>query len=394
MLKIKYKLPATKFFYLEFPETIILSPGMTYTINVNFRPIVKKAYADYIQFYSREGSFYMPVWATLPRTQVDHVRSLDFGFCSVNEETLRTFTLTNSGDLLVKFSWKFEAPLFRLTPAKGSIEPGDQVDITVGFNPTNASALEAAIECAIAGGEIVTRVEVAAISKFPFISFSNANPDFREVLTGTRKEIDLRLKNQSLVPATFNMTAMENDHDPVFFIKPTSGVVPPNSELPLRVVYAPNVSGSQHTDNFIFETPGGNNAKLTCNGMATAPNVFFNMTGFNFGDVVLGEKKSTELIITNDSDTPCRFEFVQDDLSSFRAVPSCGTIPPLLHINVNVTFKPKACINYYKRFFCNILNMNKCPVYIDLVGTCYDNKASRPQPLELEHVAPDRKSVV
>ncbi len=37
--KIKYKLPATKFFYLQYPEVIALSPGMFITVLVNFRPI-------------------------------------------------------------------------------------------------------------------------------------------------------------------------------------------------------------------------------------------------------------------------------------------------------------------------------------------------------------------
>eukprot|EP00002_Diphylleia_rotans_P038308 TRINITY_DN8696_c0_g1_i16.p2 TRINITY_DN8696_c0_g1~~TRINITY_DN8696_c0_g1_i16.p2 ORF type:complete len:101 (+),score=15.54 TRINITY_DN8696_c0_g1_i16:91-393(+) len=40
-LKFKYKLPATRYFSLDFPETKILSAGMSCYIDVTFRPILK-----------------------------------------------------------------------------------------------------------------------------------------------------------------------------------------------------------------------------------------------------------------------------------------------------------------------------------------------------------------
>ena len=37
--RLKYKLPATKYFSMEFPETINLSPGMSQTVTITFRPV-------------------------------------------------------------------------------------------------------------------------------------------------------------------------------------------------------------------------------------------------------------------------------------------------------------------------------------------------------------------
>jgi hypothetical protein len=39
VIKVKYKLPKSNFFYLEFPSVVTLSPGMTHSIPVNFRPV-------------------------------------------------------------------------------------------------------------------------------------------------------------------------------------------------------------------------------------------------------------------------------------------------------------------------------------------------------------------
>lgn len=38
---IKYTLPATKFFGMDFPQLIVLSPGMSISLEVVFRPIEK-----------------------------------------------------------------------------------------------------------------------------------------------------------------------------------------------------------------------------------------------------------------------------------------------------------------------------------------------------------------
>jgi len=39
VIKIKYKLPASNFFYMEFPAPVTLSPGMKVNIPVSFRPV-------------------------------------------------------------------------------------------------------------------------------------------------------------------------------------------------------------------------------------------------------------------------------------------------------------------------------------------------------------------
>lgn len=39
--KIKYKLPQTRYFSMEFPETQTLSAGMNWTVPITFRPVAK-----------------------------------------------------------------------------------------------------------------------------------------------------------------------------------------------------------------------------------------------------------------------------------------------------------------------------------------------------------------
>jgi hypothetical protein len=45
---VKYKLPKSKFFYMEFPTLVKLSPGMSIVLDISFRPIrMVRAYVCY-----------------------------------------------------------------------------------------------------------------------------------------------------------------------------------------------------------------------------------------------------------------------------------------------------------------------------------------------------------
>ena len=71
VLKVKYKLPATKYFSMEFPEAIKLSPGMSATVDVTFRPIVMEQYDDFIEFTVPGGTFNVKITALLPVVAVE-----------------------------------------------------------------------------------------------------------------------------------------------------------------------------------------------------------------------------------------------------------------------------------------------------------------------------------
>ena len=70
-LKVKYKLPATKYFSMEFPEPIKLSPGMSATVDVTFRPIKREQYDDFIEFTVPGGTFDVKICAFLPVVAVE-----------------------------------------------------------------------------------------------------------------------------------------------------------------------------------------------------------------------------------------------------------------------------------------------------------------------------------
>ena len=52
-IKVKYELPGTKFFSMEFPHLLTLSPGTFVALDVIFRPIRLEAYDDFFFTFLR-----------------------------------------------------------------------------------------------------------------------------------------------------------------------------------------------------------------------------------------------------------------------------------------------------------------------------------------------------
>ncbi|KAJ3035519.1 hypothetical protein HDV00_003673 [Rhizophlyctis rosea] len=132
--KIKYKLPQTRYFSMEFPETMTLSAGMNWTVPITFRPVAKERYDDVIEFNTSFGKFYVPVKATLPEHVLEFPASTDFALCPIRETAKKTFLLKNTGELSSHFEWATSKP-FAITPRTGFLEPGSQVAVTIDFKP-------------------------------------------------------------------------------------------------------------------------------------------------------------------------------------------------------------------------------------------------------------------
>jgi len=150
-LKITYELPASRFFFMKFPEPIVLAPGVARSVSVHFRPVRAMDYADTIRVCVTAGpggpvqdaAFLLGVSARLPRLEASLPDAVDFGVCAVAQPTVRTITISNTGGTPAYFAWTLPAPPgaagtlpFVVSPASGVIAPftGTQV-VTLTFTP-------------------------------------------------------------------------------------------------------------------------------------------------------------------------------------------------------------------------------------------------------------------
>ncbi|XP_063501148.1 cilia- and flagella-associated protein 65 isoform X6 [Symphalangus syndactylus] len=97
--KMKYRPPKTKFFFTVIPQPIFLSPGITLTLPIVFRPLEAKEYVDQLWFEKAEGMFCVGLRATLPCHRLICPPSLQLPICAVGDTTEAWFCLDNVGPL-------------------------------------------------------------------------------------------------------------------------------------------------------------------------------------------------------------------------------------------------------------------------------------------------------
>ena len=407
-VKIKYELPKTKFFSMEFPQLLTLSPGTFVALDVIFRPIVLEPYDDAIVFRTEAGQFAVRVCSRISTLRVETPAEIDFGFCPVGEVTTKTLFVRNTGQKTATFNVE-HGPPFQLSPCEGKVAPGGSVAVTVAFEPTDATVFVASVVTYVPGlAPLLTKV--SGIGKYPFLSASDQHLDWGTVLFGTRpEEKEIELRNQSFVDAAFEVVANEGDRAASFTFVPPRGRIPPESTVMVKVKYHPLSPRTYTCDTFTVVTPGGNDVRLTCVGQADGPSVTLarkeapsataghasgrpklsRPSSLQFGDVRIGSVTSRVVYLSNDSALPVPFQFVVEDKGTFLFSATSGVIPPQLQTHVTLFFEPKVSGNFYRRVFC--LFKDQLPLCIDCIGTGYADLSRRPPPLSLAQVDAHRR---
>ncbi|XP_074451787.1 cilia- and flagella-associated protein 65 isoform X3 [Larus michahellis] len=212
--KLSYRCPSTRFFLTVFPQQMTLSPGMSLTLPIVFRPTEKREYKDSICFKKAEGEFSVTLHATLPVSCLSFPSAVQLPICAVHNVTETTFPMRNIGDLVTVFAWETPSP-FYMTPDCGMLNPGAECVVKVVFQPKEALMYDVAATCWFGGEEKQKRtIQLKALSKYPFLRVcvtaeedESIQPgEFRDVLcfgsvpVGTTVEKCVEIFNLSVEP--------------------------------------------------------------------------------------------------------------------------------------------------------------------------------------------------
>ena len=396
-LKVKYRLPQTKYFEMEFPETMKIQPGLSATVDVTFRPIRFEQYDDFIEFkVAGAGAFQVKVSALLPFISLKMPPAVDFGYGAVNELMQKDFTFVNDGDVAVSYKWAVDLP-FVFTPGEGSLEPGETGHVHAEFTPADATVNVVNAICALtdqSGHALPTEsynCSVTAVGKYPYVRFSEPEIDFGEVMVGRSVEQTVKLMNQSPVGASYEVARGETEHDHVFKCTgkgSQGGYLKQKSHEEFKVQFTPSMPGTFSSESFKAYTPGGNVATVKITGTAIGPSVTLSQSTFQFGSVVAGKSVRRVLDIENHSDLPVHWQIDSECLGTFGLGADRGVLEPKFQgipgkAQVVVTFAPIEPANYHKRIIVALRDHR--PLAFDVVGTGYDDKR-RPAPMRQSHV--------
>ncbi|KAM5228716.1 cilia- and flagella-associated protein 65 [Ctenodactylus gundi] len=399
--KMKYRPPKTKFFFTVIPQPIFLSPGITFTLPIVFRPLEKKEYMDQLWFEKEEGVFRVDLRATLPYHKLVCPPCLQLPMCAIGDIVETWFCLDNVGDLPTFFTWEFPSP-FHMLPTTGLLEPGTTCRIKVTFQPVVAVIHEVEATCWYGeGSRQKSSIQLQAVARCAqlLVSIRHKQAEdqdtegsqkvlhFGSVALGCTAERQIKLYNPSTVSTPFRieMTADVLVKDHAFSCTVSHGIVPPGKKQYASLFFHPKTLDSKAVDYFAIVPSGcASQTLLQVVGSCTGPAVSLQRDCINFSWVNLGTRSEQILWIKNQSDCTTHFQFAIDCQESvFSIRPVLGTLVGQACVSLQCAFQPTHPVIYFRRVACLIHHQD--PLFLDLIGTCHSD-STKPAILRPQHL--------
>ncbi|NXF92889.1 CFA65 protein, partial [Eubucco bourcierii] len=407
--KLSYRCPSSRFFFTVFPQPITLSPGMSLSLPIVFRPTEKREYEDNICFKKAEGEFSVSLRAMLPRLCLSFPAAIQLPICAVHSVTETLFPVRNVGDLVTVFAWETPSP-FYMVPDCGVLNPGAKCMVKVVFQPKVASGYDVSGTCWLGREKKQKRtIQLKALAKYPYLRVSVTGEEyegvqpgklrdtlcFGSVPVGTTVEKCVEIFNMSVVDAPCRIERAKDPllQDHVFSCDMSHGVVPAKGKLVMCIQFQPQTAGEHSTNYFTVSSAGCLlQTVLKVVGSCKGPLVSLHQHSVDFGWISLGESSMQTLKISNISDVPAYYQFDIDSRGSvFSLDCPCGVLEGRSTAVLKVTFRPTHPISYHRRVVCLVHHQE--PMFVDFFGTCHSDTA-KPAVLQARHLSRYRTNMM
>ncbi|MFT7819269.1 coiled-coil domain-containing protein 108, partial [Arapaima gigas] len=263
--KLTFRPPISTVFSTLLPQTILLSPGTSFSLPITFRPLQKHEYSDSIEFRSKAGVFHVSLRATIPRHSLEVPDVVNVPLCAVCDTSHTTFLFRNTSKLRTNFLWEVGLP-FQLTPEAGVLNPGEERRVTVVFRPQAALVYQEEATCAFGEeGENRCSVLLQGLSKYPYLQMcpegkegGHSAVDFGSVPVGQTLEKHFDISNPSQVSASFRLSRVRQPEllEAAFRCEVREGRVAPGSSVRVPVTFSPQTVDCTSVEYFSLSYPG------------------------------------------------------------------------------------------------------------------------------------------
>ncbi|XP_074550256.1 cilia- and flagella-associated protein 65 isoform X1 [Halichoeres trimaculatus] len=401
--KLHVRPPMSKFFTTSISQIIFISPGTSVSVPITFTPLQRCEYEDSIEFQGKEGSFQVCLRATLPCPALEVPDSVLLPLCAVQHSSHTTFLLRNVSKLQTCFQWECSSP-FHLSPERGSLEPGQECQITVAFQPQEALVHQQHVYCRF--GEEENQADsfcivlLQGLAKYPCLQLRapggkdkkqllNTELQFGSVAVGHSLQKRFDIFNPSPVHSSFLISLMSDDVPLLgseFSCDKSRGEVAPGGSLQVTVTYTPAVVDTSSVEYLSIKCKGAlKETLLKLTGNCIGPNVSLSSSVVDFGCIEEGGSVVQIVELFNSSSVEAIYQWDLDcnGHSVFNIQPASGTIHPLSIITLKAVYRPTLPIAHHRKVACLILHRE--PLFLDLIGTCH-SELQKPVVLKPEHL--------
>jgi hypothetical protein len=327
------------------PEFASIAPGATMKIYVTFAPLVDGEQNGIIYFnhdaLNMQNTITVTGIGVSPHLSFNRLY-IDFGDVLVGDSKLDSVMVYNTGRYeLIIFSTTSTYKLFTVTPAGGTLAPGDSMLFYIRFTPIENGLRKGYVYFNDTDNDQNFPVSLKGVGVAPKFAIMPSSLNFGMVKVGKTKMDSVMVTNTGNMNLIINQIVSVDD---VFAISPGVASIAPGETKKFYVTFTPKVDGLVFSFlNFIHNAPNKNDW-YSVTGIGgddgQSPVFFANVSSLDFGTLVLGDKKQLSVKVTNKGLTDLLISEILSTNAHYTVSQSSGVIPPGASQDFFITFEP------------------------------------------------------
>ncbi|XP_057890447.1 hydrocephalus-inducing protein homolog [Melospiza georgiana] len=428
---VKVTLKSSPYFQLVGPNDVCrkVPPGLYTTVRILFTPGQRKDYFHQLLCTTESEEFIVPVWAIGARAILDFPDQLDFSTCPVKYTTQKTLLVHNVGNRPARYELSTQSP-FSVTPAMGTLDVGDAVEVAVEFRPlktgdhcrslvvhydtgedTHTSLHARAVDAHIgldrntvtlqktyitmsnsATVLIHNRSDITARFQWKAVDTEEQEDQLRQrqyhrIYQQQRhklysflkeREVDITCRERlALLNHTFQSEVAKIRGDPmlldddIFSLVPKEGEIMPKCSAEISVFFTPQAAQVYERTVFCDISGRENRLPLLLMGEGLGPQVHFHFEELNIGEVFVRVTHRYEAYLINKGPIEAPFKLIPPTTamgSCFTFLPQEGIVAPEKLQAIRVSFCPTIRGEFEEQFCFHVAESPK-PVIFTVRGS-------------------------
>ncbi|XP_057890433.1 hydrocephalus-inducing protein homolog [Melospiza georgiana] len=428
---VKVTLKSSPYFQLVGPNDVCrkVPPGLYTTVRILFTPGQRKDYFHQLLCTTENEEFIVPIWAIGGRAILDFPDQLDFSTCPVKYSTQKTLLVHNVGNRPARYELSTQSP-FSVTPAMGTLDVGDAVEVAVEFRPlktgdhcrslvvhydtgedTHTSLHARAVDAHIrldrntvtlqktyitmsnsATVLIHNRSDITARFQWKAVDTEEQEDQLRQrqyhrIYQQQRhklysflkeREVDITCRERlALLNHTFQSEVAKIRGDPmlldddIFSLVPKEGEIMPKCSAEISVFFTPQAAQVYERTVFCDISGRENRLPLLLMGEGLGPQVHFHFEELNIGEVFVRVTHRYEAYLINKGPIEAPFKLIPPTTamgSCFTFVPQEGIVAPEKLQAIRVSFCPTIRGEFEEQFYFHVAESPK-PVIFTVRGS-------------------------
>jgi len=341
-------------------STATLAPNAEQTFTVTYTPVSGSANSSFVISSDAETKTISLSGLGVSPILTPASNNLQFGDVSVGQSSDQILTISNNGTATVNITniTGFSAPFSIVTPPAPPVPlaPGDSIQLTVRFSPTQAGTFTSNINIMTDLPSINQTIQLGGTGRQPLQTVSTTTIDYGIVSNGATKDLTFNIGNSGNTDLTVNSLTLSGTSAFTLVSPPALPLTVASGAVQTITIRFSPAALTTYNGTLNVVSNGGTQA-ITLTGQGAAGLISVAPTALDFGTIALSNSKTMPVTITNTGNAPLSITGITNPANQAFTVSYIGTVPltllPNTSFTVMVTFTSNVAGAFTSSFIVN-----------------------------------------